>query len=355
MKKKIIGILVCLMLMTTFLTAAQNTENISVKYESEENNSISFIEGDVPVWKVGDKWTYNIDVFSIDFSQSNMSINIDAKIEDLSLEVAEVTTDFYKLNFTSDISGSYEIKIDFGDGPINITGELEKTTIEGFIIYNKTDLGIKQINVEISGKLTVKIEQPYIKLSFLPKFPIRATITLEIILEDPIPLIDFPLNETKCWGLPATNFTVDGTIESPWLRLFDKLNRLINPIIPLIENITKKDLSELKDISDILKDILPIIDICDLLTNYVGIGCDFEIPEIPPIICLTNLSKELVTVPAGTFEAYNISIIGTNLANIYYNDTVGNIIKIAGNLQDIFPSVSNINVELVSYVHNPDP
>jgi len=355
MKKKIIGILVCLMLTTTFLTAAQNTENLSVKYESEEKNSILFNEGDVPVWKVGDKWTYNIDVFSIDFSQSNMSINIDAKIEDLSLEVAEVTTDFYKLNFTSDISGSYEIKIDFGDGPINITGELEKTTIKGFIIYNKTDLGIKQINVEISGKLTVKIEQPYIKLSFLPKFPIRATITLEIILENPIPLIDFPLNETKCWGLPSTNFTVDGTIESPWLRLFDKLNRLFNPLIPILENITKKDLSELKDISDILKDILPIIDICDLLTNYLGIGCDFGIPEIPPIICLTNLSKELVTIPAGTFEAYNISIIGTNLANIYYNDTVGNIIKIAGNLQDIFPSVSNINVELVSYEHDPDP
>ena len=73
MKNKIIGILVCLMLMTTFLTAAQNTENISVKYESEENNSISFNEGDVPVWKVGDKWIYNIDVFSIDFSRSNIS------------------------------------------------------------------------------------------------------------------------------------------------------------------------------------------------------------------------------------------------------------------------------------------
>ncbi len=355
MKNKIIGILVFSMLMTTFLTAAQNIENISVKYEPEENNSILFNEGDLPVWKVGDKWIYDIDVFSIDFSQSNISINIDSKIEYLSLEVIEVTMDLYKLKFKSNISGSYEINMDFGDGPINITGELEKTTVEGFIFYNKTDLGIKQINVEISGKLTVKVEQPYIKLSFLPKFPIRATITLEIIVENPIPLINFPLNETKCWGLPATNFTVDGTIESPWLRIADKLNRLFNPLIPIIENITKKDLSKVKEISDILKDILPVIDICDLLTNYIGIGCEFQIPEIPPIICLSNLTREWVTVPAGTFEAYNISTMGTNLANIYYNDTVGNIIKITGNLKDLLPSVSNINVELVSYERDPFP
>jgi hypothetical protein len=351
MKTKIIGILVCMMLLTTFLTTAQNIGKIPVDYKFEENNSILFNEGQVPVWKFGDMWIYKVNEFTINFEKPNLSIYINGKIEDLPLEVTEVTEDSYELTFKANISGSYKINMAIEEGPINITGKLDKTTIEGFIIYNKTDLGIKQINAIISGMLTIDVDHPFFDFSFLPDYPISVINKLDINIDKPYPIIEFSLNDTKCWGLPAVNFTMDGTIESPWLDFIDWINRqILNPLLSFLEKWFPNRFSKLKEISDVLLDILPVIDICKLFTNYLGIGCEFEIPEIPPIICYLN--KDWVKVPAGTFEAYNISIMGSNLANIYYNDTVGNIIKIKGNLQDIFPSISNIDVELISYIHD---
>jgi len=173
-------VLVYLMLLTTFLTTAQNTENISVRYESEENNSILFNEGDVPVWKVGNKWIYNIDGFVIYFEKSNLIIYINITIEDLYLEVTKTTEEFYELTIKANISGYYWINLNLEQGLINISGEFTKTKIEGTITFTQIDLGIKQINIKICGKLTVKVDQPFINLSFLPKFPISATITLDL-------------------------------------------------------------------------------------------------------------------------------------------------------------------------------
>ena len=79
-----------------------------------------------------------------------------------------------------------------------------------------------------------------------------------------------------------------------------------------------------------------------------------------PVACLTfalnwYFGKDNVTVPASQepFEAYNISIFGTDLGNIYYSPEAGNIIKISGNFQQLLPSVSNINAELVAYEYTP--
>ena len=352
MKIKIIGILVCMMLLTTFLTTAQNVKNAPINYEPEEDNSIFFNEGEVPVWKFGDKWIYIVNEFTINFEKPNLSIYLNGKIEDLPLEVTDDTEDYYEVTFKANISGSFAIDMAIEQGPVNITGKFDKTTIDGFILYNKTDFGIKKINVIISGDFTVKVDHPFFDFSFLPKTPISTTIELEFNIENPYPIIEFPLYDLKCWGLPAVNFTVDGTIESPWLDFIDRLNsRIFNPLLSFLEKLFPAKFSDLKEISDILLDILPVIDICNLFGNYLGIGCEYKTLEIPPIICY--LSKDWVTVPAGTFEANNISIMGSNLANIYYNDTVGNIIMVKGSFQDILPSISNINAELISYTHNP--
>ena len=56
-----------------------------------------------------------------------------------------------------------------------------------------------------------------------------------------------------CWG---------GTIESPWLRFGHIIIKPLDRLIPIIEIFTHRNLSLLKEISDILKDILPVIDIC---------------------------------------------------------------------------------------------
>jgi len=356
MKQKIFCIFIFIMLMSALLTTAQNVKNESFSDQSEYIDTLFFNEVNVPIWEVGNNWIYKIDEIIIEFEDPYLSIYIEGDIDDFSLEVEEVNEKFYELNFDADIYGSYDLYTDFGDGPINITGKLKNTRIQGTITYNKTDLGIKKVNVEISGRLTIKIvEQPYYNLSFFPNIPIPATIILDVELDNPYPIIEFPLAIGKFWGFPATNFSLGGTIESPWLKFANFLNNIarIPGVIPLLAVILNTDPYLLENISDILYDILPVIDIDYVLNKYVETGNVFEIPEVPPL--LLCIGKDNITVPAGEdpFEAYNISLMGSNIGNIYYSPEVGNIIKIVGNFKDVLPFVSDINAELVAYSYTP--
>jgi len=351
MNRKIFGILLSIMLMTAFLTTAQNISTESKNYRYNETDTIFFQEGEVPVWEVGNKWTYKVDNIVINFEEPDLHIYIDGDIDDLKLEVDKVTENFYELDFYADIFGSYEFYTYVEDGPINITGELGNTQVNGTITYNKTDLAIEKVNLEISGSLTIKnFEQPYYDLSFLPDVPIPATIILDIDFVNPYPIIKFPIKIAEPWGLPSTNFTLTGTIESPWLKIANIINKIIRipGVITILSSILKTDPALLQNMSDILDDILPTISIEYVLNKYLDIGNIFTIPEVPPILCC--LSKDPITVLPGTFECYNVSLMGTNLGNIYFNNTkIKNFVKITGNFQDILPSIGNINAELTSY------
>jgi len=355
MNNKIFGIFIFMILMSSFLTNAQNINFESLKYENDEIDIITFDEENVPIWEVGNQWIYKVDEIVIEFDEPELYMYIEGDIDDLTLIVDKVTEKFYELNFNADIHGSYELNTDLGDGPINITGELQNTIIQGTITYNKTDLGITKVSVEISGKLKVKIvDQPYFEISFMPDIPIPATIILDVELGNPYPIIDFPLSIGKYWGFPATNFSLSGTIESPWLKLANFLNNIarIPGVIPILAAILKTDPYLLENISDILLDILPVIDIEYVLNEYLDTGNIFEIPEVPPL--LLCIGKENITIQTGEeLEAYNISLMGSNISNIYYSPEVGNIIKIAGNFKDVLPFVSDINAELVAYSYTP--
>ena len=355
MKMKIVSIFVCLMLMTVSLTAAHDVENIPVTHESDIIEPISFNKVDTPVWDVGYKWTYKINRFIIDFDEPDLSFDMNIKIDNLPLEVITVTGDFYELTFNTNINGYIWIIFDLGDGPINISFDFKSTTIEGTMLSMKTDLGLKEIHATISGTIDIKIvEQPYIQLPFKLQKKIDGKIDFDIVMENARqPIVKYPFELLEFWGLPAENFTLDGTIESPLLDKIDLINRrFVNPLLNILNStINGPTIERLFYFSNILKDILPIIDICKILTDYMGRGCEFKIPAVPEIICC--LPKESVTVPAGTFDAYNISIVIGKLGTIFYNETIGGIVKATGNFQEIFPSVSNIEAELISYEHNP--
>ena len=179
-----------------------------------------------------------------------------------------------------------------------------------------------------------------------------SEFTLDIGFCDPYPVIDFPLNVTKFWGLPACNLTLDGQIQT---QIFDKLDRwndiirrpLISRIIEFILNLTGMgDLLEIIHmVSDILDDILPILDIGYVLEEYLGVE-EILVQPIPPIFVVTNCS-ETVTVPAGTFDVCNISV--ANLSSMYYAPDVKSFVKITGNFEDILPFVNNVEAVLISY------
>ncbi|MCK5636410.1 MAG: hypothetical protein KAH91_03235, partial [Thermoplasmatales archaeon] len=56
MKKKLIGIMVCTLLISTVLTAVGK---VNVEQMSNGPDVTLFDDGDVPVWEVGYSWTYS--------------------------------------------------------------------------------------------------------------------------------------------------------------------------------------------------------------------------------------------------------------------------------------------------------
>ncbi|MBN2598906.1 MAG: hypothetical protein JXA75_00075, partial [Candidatus Thermoplasmatota archaeon] len=235
---------------------------------------------------------------------------------------------------------------------------LQETTLIGKIDFNKSDLRIKHIDVTLDGDLQLHIiENPYIQI----EKPINLSVTINVSIDTSIfyPIIVFPLNVSDIWGLPATNICFDGTIQSPWLTSVDVLNNFAQNhwlIVEIIVWILNKlqifppiDPDLLKNISDILADILPIIDISDVLTKYIGIEPIIGFPAVPDIFFCNN--TENMTIGENTFFVYNISV-GGGLGSMYYAPEAGTIVKIIGRFKDILPFISDLDAELIDYSYS---
>lgn len=335
MKSKIVGILVCIMLMTTFLTMATNVENVDLKKISHNTLTTSLFDDDVPTWNVGDTWTYAIDDIDIDI-EDNKSVHIHMQIDELPLTVIDNTGGLYNVEFSAKISGNYSVYIEQENNTIDVEGKLTGTKIEGNIFFTESNLGIQKIDINLSGILTIKINKlpegsPFPEIPF--PIPVPATIEANFDFGAPYALLDFPLNTSKIWGLSATNFTVNGEIRSVWLNIINFINNIATAFgSPLLD----PELAEL----------LPNVDIKKALDMFNESNI-FEIPEVPSIFSCFN--QEMVEIPGvGTFNAYNISIAEI-LGKIYYAPEVKNIIKISGQLGDILPFLAGINMELIKY------
>lgn len=342
--------------MSTLITVAKNNEKGS--FYPEPNGQTAVIFGDnisVPIWKVGDYWNYKIKTIVIDLDMEGFLAHIALWTDKINLKVVDDTGDFYSTEINATINGNGYTYMDFGDGPINITGELKDTMLTGTILFNKSDLGIKHLDVKLDGNIKLNIIQnPYIPIKIPIKLP--ATINVSIDSSAPYPLIEFPLNVNNTWGLPATNISFDGAIKSPWLNFMNRLNNFAQKhwtLVELILNTLYKfgiipyiDPALLKVVSDILFDILPIIHIRYVLTKYVGIEPVFPFPAVPDIFVCNN--TENITINDRTFFVYNISV-GGGIGSMYYSPEAGNIIKIIGRFKDIIPFITDFDAELIDY------
>lgn len=354
MKYKILSIIICIMLLTTFFAVAKNNDHIEHKELKEETLPLIF-DDDLPIWETGDSWTYNIDNVEFAIDDENLSedftLIFNLQIGEFTIEVADDSGDFYTTEILETaLTGDYILNLDLGDGPIIITGDFEDTILTGIIEVNKADLGIAEFDIMIDGRLTVNVEeQPYIERSVFPKIPIPATITLQIGMDPPLALLNFPMEAPSAWGLPALTASIGGTIESVWLNIFNFINEKIRKwgIIGLISNLMGVSEAEFQAVSDMIDDILPVIDIEYVLSEYMGVNNSFTTPELP-ILFFCNNTVDL-TVPAGTFyDVYKIVILG-GLGTLYYSPDAENIIKMEGNFNDVIPFINNIDIELTSY------
>jgi len=341
MKSKIFGTLVCIMLVTTCLTVTMHSEGIKLvenKNQEQmifEQPSTCLVDVDVPVWNVGDTWTYKVDEVNFGFVENNQSIYLNLKIDELPLEVVDDAGDSYTVSFSAELIGGYAVDINLEGLPISFSGDLTNTTIEGNIFFRKSDLGIEKINVNIVGPLMRR---------FLDK-PC-TTIDLNADFDVPYTIIDFPLNTSKVWDLPATNVTLEGTIDSIWLFFAKIMFFIADRILPPDVYLELRGI--LSEIFENVTFINPIIDVAEVLDLIFGTHT-FQIPGTywGAMSCF-NLSS--VTVPAGTYLAYNISANapeGETVGNIYYNSTVGNIVKIVGHFNNMFTYIDDIAMELI--------
>ena len=338
MKIKLIGILICIMLTTTFITVATNTNNIQLSKPKNNEIMISSFDDDVPVWNKGDKWAYKIHDINLDVDE-NKTIHVHLEIGELTFEVNEVNSD-YDVQFDAGLEGDYRIIIEEENGTIDVQGKLVGTQIAGNMLFTKDNLGIKKIDYKISGILTFKpneLPEDWNIPNILIIFPIPAQITTTLDFGNPYTFLDFPMNDSKFWGLPETNFTVNGQIQSIWLTILNIINDIASAF-------------NYELLPEELAALLPVIDIKEALETR-GIGNIFNISEVPALFAC--FQKNDVNVTAGVFEAYNISVAPINLTQalgrIYYSPEVKNIIKISGELIDLLPFITNLEMELIDY------
>ena len=333
MKSKLMGIVIGIMLLTTFFVVAQPSETLTTKTSPHEP-TIASPSVDVPVYEVGDQWVYKVDNVSFEYAQGTQSIQLFLSTPQLPLEVTSTLGDYYTLSYGTKMNGSININSNRGNGPVNISITFKSADISGDLSVKKSDLSLKDISLSLDKQRCTFniIQQPYLPLpNFLKKIPTKLTLNLETNCSPPITLLNFPLNTETFWNLSATNFSLDGKIQNFWFNVLNFINK--------VAAILGIDLFPPE-----IGALLPTIDIGTALTTFIG-GNVFQIPAFPAaFVCLNT---ENITVPAGTYNAYNVTL-GGGAGRYYYAPAAGKIIKLTGDLTDIIPYIHYVNLELLS-------
>jgi len=269
MKIKILGIIVCMLLLTSVITAVGQTT-----IEKKQNKGSNILDDDVPIWNVGDSWTYTIDDFTFDYEGGGQKIFFDGSIDDFTWTVADTGGSTYKVDFTGKLNCNYEIYLSSSSGTIYVTGNIKNTLtrMDGTLVFTKSNLQLQDMSAEIKGITAAKIYPIPIPLPI----PFKATVEGDLSTE--FPLFDFPLSSNKFWTLPDMDIIM--SIHAG--GIFGIIN------IPITFS-----------------------------THYSWMPLAFHCKN-----------KQDVSVEAGTFNAWEIESTFFDLFRYYYAPEVGNIIKI---------------------------
>jgi hypothetical protein len=282
MKTMFVGLILCLFLLTSGLSIAMTTDT--------SHNTLMSLDDDVPVWQVGNSWTYTMNNFTVNYENDQQRMFLNGRIDDFIWTVTDTSSSsYYTVNFTGKLTATYVIG--FSDVGVSkeISGTLKPrlTRLKGSLLFTKSDLQIHSATMEIKS-LSKAIIAP---LNF--SLPFLLTITTTGELSKDFPLFDFPLSTTKYWTLSNFQATIQTTAQGIF-KLFQ---------IPVTINIHNS--------------WIPWVFSCE--------------------------QKQDVTVPAGTFTAYKLTSTIGDFFDYYYAPSVGNLIKLDANLQN-----GEYHAELVS-------
>jgi hypothetical protein len=261
MRKKIVGIVVLMLMATTVVSAT----NINVK----ENSQPTSVEVDVPVWEVGDSWTYNEHWIQYKYDANGTlwyTLNYNSTT---TLTVTDDTGNNYTAKETStNIDG----RVTIGKYRLKFT---PFTKITNEVIFRKTDLAC-------FGEIQQQKGLVFWLIGNILPFPAQYQHTIEYTDTPPYRFLPFPLNA-------GTNGTIPGGTQI-W-----------------------------REKASLYWGLISLFDWPEQTNTYGGTHYHCEMANI--------------TVPAGTYNAYNVSIdqtYGFGRSHIwrYYAPEVGNQVKL---------------------------
>lgn len=232
---------------------------------------------DIPTWYENDVWMY-----STNFSYSDPDYSFIGTIPNLKNKVLGITTvacngteyEAYHLKITGSVAGNFKL---IGIVPFSLpfTGDLS-----GHSFYRISDLAQIQTNISLSGIIKIGMNIPFFIWNITISDQISVRVNAEITFDPPVENYDFPIKVGDHWSM-FSNITVNGTI------CFG-------------DGIYDESISE-------------------TFSQGGNMEC---------------LKKNNITVPAGTFESYDISSPELEDNSLSYLPKVGNFGKIITRYND---------------------
>jgi hypothetical protein len=181
MSKKIVGIIVCTLLMSIFITTVGS---INVK-RNENEPVVNLLADDVPVWDVDYSWTYTGGFF---IEENGIMLDID--FNEAYFGVTNVGTNAYDVVFGGDIDGALSVT----DLSLDITTD----TITGTLEVTKSTLAFSEITISMTGSVI---------MMGIP-VPLPGTVDITISYVPDLGMIEFPIEVNSNWTVPPIDATI---------------------------------------------------------------------------------------------------------------------------------------------------
>jgi len=194
MNKKIMPIVVCMLFLIPITISAQSIDK-------ERPLMMVTYEESAPTWSEGDSWTYDVS-----FSGGTLDVlGFELAFSDLKLTVDSVTSSEYNVNVEGDVTG----EISLNKFQI-IKGKITDTTITGNAVYSTSNIGIKELDVQIIGKFQL--------------IPGEFVIDVTLSFNPAYNIIQWPVSVGEEWNIPVSD--IEGNLDLTYAgeKLFDDVD-----------------------------------------------------------------------------------------------------------------------------------
>lgn len=201
MKKKILGVLIFMLLLATIVIPANALNNFSKRnIQSLINNSKTLsTDVNVPVWKVGNSWTYEVDYYEGGIYETmNCSM-----LGNLVFTVADDTGDHYLLKAKGKLNGLFK----YGKYGLKTTRFITAGTD---ILVRKSDLGLENWYLYLRGIFVLIIENKTLPI------PIQLSIERSTKFNPTWAILPFPLYDGKSGVIDSIDIIQEGSVSLFW-------------------------------------------------------------------------------------------------------------------------------------------